>query len=178
MNRDPTIVGRARVSAETFSEIINSFIKPLTFKTWSIIGGFIVASFVFSNTAFAFFRSSRFFNPSSNNNSINQSYHQIQHQNYQQYSGFVTPYTPNGYHPMASSPYGYFGTTVGLSTGSNGSSTVAALGRRSKPKSHQPQDLPEKLAPLPRAVKESKIVASSYYEFFFFFLKKNNSTML
>ena len=28
MNKDPTVVGRARVSAETFAEIINSFIEP------------------------------------------------------------------------------------------------------------------------------------------------------
>lgn len=59
MNRDPTVVGRARVSAETFSEIINSFIKPLTLKTWAVIGGLMVASFVFSNAAFAMFRSNQ-----------------------------------------------------------------------------------------------------------------------
>lgn len=59
MNRDPTVVGRARVSAETFSEIINSFIKPLTLKTWTVIGGFMIASFVFSNAAFAVFRSNQ-----------------------------------------------------------------------------------------------------------------------
>jgi hypothetical protein len=33
MNRDPTVVGRARVSAETFAEIINSFIEPISYKT-------------------------------------------------------------------------------------------------------------------------------------------------
>lgn len=54
---------------------------------------------------------------------------------------------------------------------------VAALGR-SKPKSHQPQDLPEKLAPLPRAVKESKIVVLVTTNFFSFFKKKKTSTML
>lgn len=162
MNRDPTIVGRARVSAETFSEIINSFIKPLTFKTWSIIGGFIVASFVFSNTAFAFFRSSRFFNPSSNNNSINQSYHQIQHQNYQQYSGFVTPYTPNGYHPMASPPYGYFAPTVGLSTGSNGSSTRSST-RKKQTKVSSTSRFARKASPSPASSERIKNRSSSYY---------------
>lgn len=33
MTRDPTQVGRARVSAETFAEIINSFIEPISYKT-------------------------------------------------------------------------------------------------------------------------------------------------
>jgi hypothetical protein len=33
MNRDPTVVGRAKVSAETFAEIINSFIEPISYKT-------------------------------------------------------------------------------------------------------------------------------------------------
>jgi len=33
MNRDPTVVGRARVSAETFAEIVNSFIEPISYKT-------------------------------------------------------------------------------------------------------------------------------------------------
>lgn len=33
MTRDPAQVGRARVSAETFAEIINSFIEPISYKT-------------------------------------------------------------------------------------------------------------------------------------------------
>lgn len=33
MNRDPSQVGRARVSAETFAEILNSFIEPISYKT-------------------------------------------------------------------------------------------------------------------------------------------------
>ena len=33
MNRDPAVVGRARVSAETFALIINSFIEPISYKT-------------------------------------------------------------------------------------------------------------------------------------------------
>lgn len=33
MNRDSSQVGRARVSAETFAEIINSFIEPISYKT-------------------------------------------------------------------------------------------------------------------------------------------------
>ncbi|KAG5462821.1 MAG: hypothetical protein BJ554DRAFT_3411, partial [Olpidium bornovanus] len=33
MYRDPTVVGRAKVSAETFAEIINSFVEPISYKT-------------------------------------------------------------------------------------------------------------------------------------------------
>jgi len=33
MNRDPSVVGRAKVSAETFAEIVNSFIEPISYKT-------------------------------------------------------------------------------------------------------------------------------------------------
>ena len=34
MNQDPTLVGRARVSAHTFAEIFNSFIEPISYKAW------------------------------------------------------------------------------------------------------------------------------------------------
>lgn len=33
MNRDPDAVGRARVSAGTFAEILNSFVEPISYKT-------------------------------------------------------------------------------------------------------------------------------------------------
>ena len=32
MNRDPSMVGRARVSAHTFAEIFNSFVEPISYK--------------------------------------------------------------------------------------------------------------------------------------------------
>lgn len=37
MTRDPAQVGRARVSAETFAEIINSFIEPISYKTMVLL---------------------------------------------------------------------------------------------------------------------------------------------
>lgn len=40
MNRDPSQVGRARVSAETFAEIINSFIEPISYKTMVFLSFF------------------------------------------------------------------------------------------------------------------------------------------
>lgn len=41
MNRDPSQVGRARVSAETFAEIINSFIEPISYKTMVCLTPFL-----------------------------------------------------------------------------------------------------------------------------------------
>jgi len=32
MSRDPREVARARVSAETFAEILNSFVEPISYK--------------------------------------------------------------------------------------------------------------------------------------------------
>lgn len=33
MNRDPKIVGRAKVSAEMLAEVINGFVEPISWKT-------------------------------------------------------------------------------------------------------------------------------------------------
>ncbi len=33
MRRDPSVTGRAKLSAETFAEIINGFIEPISYKT-------------------------------------------------------------------------------------------------------------------------------------------------
>ena len=33
MQRDPTMVGRARVVAETIGEVVNSFVEPISWKT-------------------------------------------------------------------------------------------------------------------------------------------------
>lgn len=56
MNRDPTVVGRAKVSAETFAEIINSFIEPISYKTMIFCILIIFGSVFVSNFAFGFFR--------------------------------------------------------------------------------------------------------------------------
>lgn len=59
MNRDPSIVGRAQVSAETFSQIIDGFVKHLSIRTWTIFFGAFVVAFVLPNFAFSSFRSNR-----------------------------------------------------------------------------------------------------------------------
>ncbi|KAG4304836.1 hypothetical protein PORY_001889 [Pneumocystis oryctolagi] len=56
MNRDPTVVGRAKVSAETFAEIINSFIDPISYKTMIFCILIVFGSVFVSNFAFGFFR--------------------------------------------------------------------------------------------------------------------------
>lgn len=67
MNRDPAVVGRAKVSAETFAEIINSFIEPISMKTM-VFFTIIVFGFLFlSNYAFGYARS-KVANPFKNNN--------------------------------------------------------------------------------------------------------------
>lgn len=33
MNRDPSLVGRARVGAELVAEVINGFVEPISWKT-------------------------------------------------------------------------------------------------------------------------------------------------
>ncbi len=37
MNRDPTVVGRAKVGAELIAEVINGFVEPISWKT--LVGG-------------------------------------------------------------------------------------------------------------------------------------------
>ncbi|CUS09538.1 unnamed protein product [Tuber aestivum] len=56
MNRDPTQVGRARVSAETFAEIINSFIEPISYKTMFFCTILFFGGLTVSNMAFGYFR--------------------------------------------------------------------------------------------------------------------------
>lgn len=33
MNRDPTVVGRAKVGAELIAEVVNGFVEPISWKT-------------------------------------------------------------------------------------------------------------------------------------------------
>jgi Di-sulfide bridge nucleocytoplasmic transport domain len=40
MNRDPTVVGRAKVGAELIAEVINGFVEPISWKT--LVGRILV----------------------------------------------------------------------------------------------------------------------------------------
>jgi hypothetical protein len=54
MNQDPTLVGRAKVSAETFGEIINSFLNPIGLKSMAFIVGGFAGSLIVVNYAFSY----------------------------------------------------------------------------------------------------------------------------
>ena len=38
MNRDPTVIGRAKVGAELIAEVVNGFVEPITWKTLASTG--------------------------------------------------------------------------------------------------------------------------------------------
>ncbi|KAJ2850816.1 hypothetical protein IWW36_001631 [Coemansia brasiliensis] len=59
MHRDPTKVGRARVSAETLAEIVNGFIEPISLKTMLFFGCIFFGTLLVSNFAFGAYRHSR-----------------------------------------------------------------------------------------------------------------------
>lgn len=56
MNRDPKIVGRARVSAETFAEIINGFLRPISFKSMVFVIFLLAGSLFVCNFGFGTYR--------------------------------------------------------------------------------------------------------------------------
>ncbi|KAJ2752963.1 hypothetical protein IWQ56_006668 [Coemansia nantahalensis] len=59
MHRDPTTVGRARVSAETLAEIVNGFIEPISLKTMLFFVLMFFGTLYVSNFAFGAYRHSR-----------------------------------------------------------------------------------------------------------------------
>ncbi|KAJ2817099.1 hypothetical protein FBU31_006340, partial [Coemansia sp. 'formosensis'] len=59
MHRDPTKIGRAKVSAETLAEIINGFIEPISLKTMLFFVLMFFGTLFISNFAFGAYRHSR-----------------------------------------------------------------------------------------------------------------------
>ncbi|KAJ2158884.1 hypothetical protein GGF46_003429 [Coemansia sp. RSA 552] len=59
MHKDPTKVGRAKVSAETLAEIINGFIEPISLKTMLFFVTMFFGTLFISNFAFGAYRHSR-----------------------------------------------------------------------------------------------------------------------
>ncbi|OBZ79282.1 Nucleus export protein BRL1 [Grifola frondosa] len=57
MNRDPTKVGRAKVSAELIAEVINSFVEPISWKTLAFTLTSLSFLTVFINTLLSLYRS-------------------------------------------------------------------------------------------------------------------------
>ncbi|CCH44339.1 Nucleus export protein BRL1 [Wickerhamomyces ciferrii] len=97
MNQDPTTVGRAKIGAETFAEIINGFIKPISWKSMIFLFLITVGSLVLTNAAFGTYRNyTQYENPYPNYQNQNQNQNQQQQQqsvNQQSYqTPFQTPY--------------------------------------------------------------------------------------
>lgn len=53
MNRDPRMIGRAKVSAETFGEIIESFLRPIGLRSMIFLVLVFAGSFILVNGVFA-----------------------------------------------------------------------------------------------------------------------------
>lgn len=58
MQRDPARVARAKVSAQTFAEIFNSFVEAISYKAMAFTFIMVFGCFAASNFAFTFFRKS------------------------------------------------------------------------------------------------------------------------
>ncbi|EON64656.1 hypothetical protein W97_03889 [Coniosporium apollinis CBS 100218] len=56
MRKDPTAVGRARVSAHTFAEIFNSFVEPISYKAMIFTLVLVFGCVSLTNFTFSFFR--------------------------------------------------------------------------------------------------------------------------
>jgi len=57
MNRDPTIVGRAKVGAEMIAEVVNGFVEPISWKTLVFTLTSLSFLTVFINTLLSLYRS-------------------------------------------------------------------------------------------------------------------------
>jgi len=57
MNRDPTVVGRAKVGAELIAEVINGFVEPISWKTLAFTLSSLAFLTIFVNSLLSLFRS-------------------------------------------------------------------------------------------------------------------------
>lgn len=57
MNRDPTVVGRAKVGAELIAEVINGFVEPISWKTLAFTLSSLAFMTIFVNSLLSLFRS-------------------------------------------------------------------------------------------------------------------------
>ncbi|KAI0005425.1 Di-sulfide bridge nucleocytoplasmic transport domain-containing protein [Russula compacta] len=57
MNRDPTVVGRAKVGAELIAEVINGFVEPISWKTLAFTLSSLGFMTIFVNSLLSLFRS-------------------------------------------------------------------------------------------------------------------------
>lgn len=59
MNRDPQQIGRSRITAETFADIVNGFFRPISWKALVMFCIMLVGSFLVTNVAFGSYRGTR-----------------------------------------------------------------------------------------------------------------------
>lgn len=57
MNRDPQLIGKSKVSAETFADIVNGFVKPVSWKALIFINCLIFGTLLVSNISLSSYRS-------------------------------------------------------------------------------------------------------------------------
>lgn len=116
MNRDPKIVGKTRISAETFSEVIDSFIKRLSAKTWCVFfGAIIICLVIIPSSMFSSFRTS------SQMKSNNPPYHNYPgpHPGGQYQAPYPQPPPPppdQGYYAISSYPMNVYATPMPSTT--------------------------------------------------------------
>lgn len=56
MNRDPQQIGRSKITAETFADIVNGFFRPISWKSLFMSSFLLMASFLATNFAFGSYR--------------------------------------------------------------------------------------------------------------------------
>lgn len=56
MNRDPLQIGKLKITAETFAEIVNGFFRPITWKSLFMFSFLLVGSFTVTNYSFGSYR--------------------------------------------------------------------------------------------------------------------------
>lgn len=71
MNRDPQLIGKSKISAETFAEIINGFLKPISWKSLIFMNSMIFSSLFITNIAFGSYRNSSNYNNNHKDNNDN-----------------------------------------------------------------------------------------------------------
>ncbi|KAJ1969297.1 hypothetical protein H4R35_006179 [Dimargaris xerosporica] len=105
MNRDPKIIGRAKVSAETFAEIINSFIEPISYKTMAFFAFLLFGSLFISNFAFSILRNRSIASSAAAHHPHPPLSMTPAHQYHHHANPALPPYPPSGPPPAMASPY-------------------------------------------------------------------------
>ncbi|KAI9785410.1 MAG: hypothetical protein M1816_000425 [Peltula sp. TS41687] len=102
MKKDPSQVGRARVSAHTFAEIFNSFVEPISYKAMFFSLVMVFGCVAISNFAFGFFRART---------------QPFMLHHHQQHAAALAHPQLQQLHPMISSPAGAAPTASGSAAG-------------------------------------------------------------